>query len=462
MWIRFNTTNKYWEEAVDETDPASLFTQLDVSASALVSGNLAMARMPTGITQSGSSGNDRAISFTNTYNQSGTAGSADIYINRVENTLGSGNHYFIHFQVGGVDKFRIWNSGVVQMDYFIANSYARTPILKGSSSSTQVTLELYGGTSTGAVSGTADSVNVKIGMEPTVYNTATAGYHVNTKIFTRYNQASGTAANTELLIDRTETTIGSGAQFLIDAQVGGTSKFSVKNTGVLSIASGMAISAGTPSDAGIVIPSAVPTTTTNALYNDSGTLKFNGSSLIPSNVVVESGSYANPSWITSLAGTKITGIAPTKVGADCTVTYPTGAGTWTKAHDITIPGGTLATNGDQLIVTASMIMGNNANNKQWILRFNGDGSDYDCTPLGLVTYANIRNWFSFRVIRLTSTTGLAMGVGYAPYGAGIFLVSGTFSHTWTNDFHVESHIYDSGSTTHTYAEATIVDALLEE
>lgn len=52
MWVRFNTTSKYWEKAVDETDPSSLFTQLDVSAAAIVSGNLAVARMPTGGTWS--------------------------------------------------------------------------------------------------------------------------------------------------------------------------------------------------------------------------------------------------------------------------------------------------------------------------------------------------------------------------------------------------------------------------
>lgn len=46
-----------------------------------------------------------------------------------------------------------------------------------------------------------------------------------------YNQTSGTAANTDLLINRTQTAVGSGAQYLIDAQVGGVSKFSVTNAG---------------------------------------------------------------------------------------------------------------------------------------------------------------------------------------------------------------------------------------
>lgn len=40
-----------------------------------------------------------------------------------------------------------------------------------------------------------------------------------------YNQSSGTAANTDLLINRTETAVGSGSQRLIDLQTGGTSRF---------------------------------------------------------------------------------------------------------------------------------------------------------------------------------------------------------------------------------------------
>lgn len=46
-----------------------------------------------------------------------------------------------------------------------------------------------------------------------------------------YNQASGTAANTDLLINRTETAVGSGAQYLFQAQVGGSDRFVFSNTG---------------------------------------------------------------------------------------------------------------------------------------------------------------------------------------------------------------------------------------
>ena len=57
-----------------------------------------------------------------------------------------------------------------------------------------------------------------------------------------YNQ-SGTAANTDFLINRTETALGSGAQLLIDAQVAMVSKFKVTNTGVVT---GLSYTSGAP------------------------------------------------------------------------------------------------------------------------------------------------------------------------------------------------------------------------
>lgn len=46
-----------------------------------------------------------------------------------------------------------------------------------------------------------------------------------------YNQSASTAANTDLLINRTQTAVGSGAQLLIDAQVSTVSKWKADNTG---------------------------------------------------------------------------------------------------------------------------------------------------------------------------------------------------------------------------------------
>lgn len=65
--------------------------------------------------------------------------------------------------------------------------------------------------------------------------TQTSGSNVFSSLTPTYNQATGTAANTDLLINRTETAIGSGAQYLIQTQVGGVNKFLVSNTGAVSI-----------------------------------------------------------------------------------------------------------------------------------------------------------------------------------------------------------------------------------
>ena len=65
-------------------------------------------------------------------------------------------------------------------------------------------------------------------------STATSGTIVAVAMLPTYNQASGTAANTDLLINRTETAIGSGAQYLIQGQVGSADKFLVTNAGVVT------------------------------------------------------------------------------------------------------------------------------------------------------------------------------------------------------------------------------------
>lgn len=62
-------------------------------------------------------------------------------------------------------------------------------------------------------------------------NTATSGTFNAIRVTPTYNQSSGTAANTDLLINRTPTAVGSGAQLLIDAQNNSVSKWSISNLG---------------------------------------------------------------------------------------------------------------------------------------------------------------------------------------------------------------------------------------
>lgn len=65
--------------------------------------------------------------------------------------------------------------------------------------------------------------------------TNSSGLFNNVAINTIYNQTSG-ALGTDLLLARTETAVGSGAQLFIDMQVGGSSKFSISNKNLFSFA----------------------------------------------------------------------------------------------------------------------------------------------------------------------------------------------------------------------------------
>lgn len=66
-------------------------------------------------------------------------------------------------------------------------------------------------------------------------NTQTSGTEVAVGISPTYNQASGTAANYDLVVNRTQTAIGSGAQRLASFQVGGTPQFEVDNGGKTAV-----------------------------------------------------------------------------------------------------------------------------------------------------------------------------------------------------------------------------------
>lgn len=141
----------------------------------------------------------------------------------VNQTHASSTGLILDAQFGGVSKFSVSANGTVQAvaiagqalytNLNILNQVGNTPILMGNQ------------TMTVAVNGVVTDV-------PTFTNTS--GASVVHRIVPTYNQASGTAANTDLLINRTQTAVGSGAQLLIDAQVGGVSKGSLSNTGLLT------------------------------------------------------------------------------------------------------------------------------------------------------------------------------------------------------------------------------------
>lgn len=80
--------------------------------------------------------------------------------------------------------------------------------------------------------------NVSLPIGNVTHTTAITG-GANVRIAPTYNTSGTSIAYTDLLINRTETSLGTtpGAQLLLDAQVAGTSKFSVSNAGVVTAAS---------------------------------------------------------------------------------------------------------------------------------------------------------------------------------------------------------------------------------
>ncbi|MDD5397309.1 MAG: hypothetical protein PHW24_04650, partial [Candidatus Moranbacteria bacterium] len=134
----------------------------------------------------------------------------DFLINPTAKTSGN----LIDAQVGGVSKFSVSSAGgIVGTGLNIGSgaiAFSGTLWSNASAAAANNTFQLS--SNTGAKTNGSGQANY-LSLTPA------------------YNQTSGTASNTDLLINRTETAIGSGIQLLIDAQVGGVSKFNVTNTG---------------------------------------------------------------------------------------------------------------------------------------------------------------------------------------------------------------------------------------
>lgn len=81
-------------------------------------------------------------------------------------------------------------------------------------------------------------------------SSATSGSIVRVAVIPEYNQASGNAANTDLLINRTETSVGSGVQNFIECQVAGAQKVAISNGGTINTTGNITVQNATAIPAG--------------------------------------------------------------------------------------------------------------------------------------------------------------------------------------------------------------------
>jgi hypothetical protein len=100
-----------------------------------------------------------------------------------------------------------------------------------SSSGSNTTLTLQGGISNYTLAGSRLGLNVNFPN-----NTMTGGSFIGLQVSPTYNQSASSTANTDFLINRTETAVGSGAQKLVSGQVNSTEKFNIDHGGAFNSA----------------------------------------------------------------------------------------------------------------------------------------------------------------------------------------------------------------------------------
>lgn len=228
------------------------------------------------------SGVNNILRVSPTINQSGTGGYTAFVVNPTESAVGSGSKYLADFQVGSASKVSISNTGFVSIlgtsgvathSLTLGSTGTGAAIYNTSDQTTNYERALIGWTSNrfiistgkggtgtgrdivirtdgttnidlvnaGSSSGYVQILNAKsmtvadtsgVSVAPTV--AVSSGTSTVLQIVPTIN-ASGTNGYTALLVNPTETATGSGSKMLADFQVGGSSKVSINNAGMISV-----------------------------------------------------------------------------------------------------------------------------------------------------------------------------------------------------------------------------------
>lgn len=252
-----------------------------------------------------SSGQQYGARIRTTAIQSGTAASTDLSIERTRTSVGSGLQLLIDGKVGGVSLFSVTDTGNVTasgsltlrstttglnifntvdqvtnyekgMLSFIAGTLTLSTNRGGSgnqqplavtSGQAQFTLDGFlnlGPVSYARVSYGSTDASGATGLRVDGSLAATSGLQYGTSILTTVNQTS-TAGAIDLLVNRTQSAVGSGIQLLLALRVAGADKFTVQNDGRLFAANVTTAPASNPTGGGFI-------------YVEAGALKYRGSS----------------------------------------------------------------------------------------------------------------------------------------------------------------------------------------
>lgn len=228
----------------------------------------------TGLTAS--SGTQYGLLINPTINQSSTAAYEALTINVTETATGSGAKNLLNLQVGSVSRFRVSNIGDTVISsaatsgltlyntsdevtnyervrtvftsnvFTIVSQSGGTGTLRAiriqRSASQYIELTTSAGKLVNIVGSNVNAGSAALYIEGT--GTSSSGVQYSEVIAYTYNQSS-TAGSTDLLINRTETVLGSGSHKFIDLQVGGVSLLRINNQGVIELRQAATASAPT-------------------------------------------------------------------------------------------------------------------------------------------------------------------------------------------------------------------------
>ena len=217
--------NLIWTRTVRSNSTLEFYPGGVLAATITTGGNLLLGTTtPTGklsvldtTLASGSANAGSLLDLQQTWNTTGTPSAIKL---NVTNANSNANSRLIDLQIGGIPQFYVTSFSVY------ANRFS-APEFRASTDATM----LFG---TANISTQTKYVDIATGTlsQPSGINSAVS-------ISPIYNQVTSTAANTDLKVNRTETSVGSGTQLLMDLQVGGVSKFNVTTNGTATAYGGI-------------------------------------------------------------------------------------------------------------------------------------------------------------------------------------------------------------------------------